>query len=46
VATTFSIILFAALTLPLLLGGAVAVALTGTNIADLRHRAKLGAGEI
>ena len=46
VATTFSIIMFAALTLPLLLGGAVAVALTGTNISDLRQRAKLGAGEI
>jgi hypothetical protein len=45
-AKTFSIIMFAALTLPLLLGGAVAVALTGTNIADLRDRAKLGAGEL
>ena len=39
-ATTFSIILFGALTLPLLLGGAVATALTGLNIGELRDRAK------
>ncbi|MEI9973173.1 MAG: lysylphosphatidylglycerol synthase domain-containing protein [Ignavibacteriota bacterium] len=38
-AKTFSIILFGALTLPLLLGGAVATALTGSNIGELRDRA-------
>jgi uncharacterized protein (TIRG00374 family) len=41
-ATTFSIILFGALTLPLLIGGAVATALTGVNIGELRDRAKQG----
>lgn len=41
-AKTFSIILFGALTLPLLLGGAVATALTGSNIGELRDRAKRG----
>jgi uncharacterized protein (TIRG00374 family) len=40
VAKTFSIILFGTLTLPLLLGGAVAVALTGLNIGELRDRAR------
>jgi uncharacterized protein (TIRG00374 family) len=45
VATTFSFIMFAALTLPLLLGGAVAVALTGTDITELRDRARLGTAE-
>jgi len=39
-ATTFSIILFGALTFPLLAGGAVATALSGTNIGDLRTHAK------
>lgn len=43
VAKTFSIILFGALTLPLLLGGALAVALTGVNIAELRDRARRSA---
>jgi uncharacterized protein (TIRG00374 family) len=38
-AKTFSIILFGALTLPLLIGGAVATALTGTKIGELRDRA-------
>jgi uncharacterized protein (TIRG00374 family) len=41
-AKTFSIILFGALTLPLLLGGAVATALTGSSIAELRDRARSG----
>jgi hypothetical protein len=41
-AKTFSIILFGALTLPLLLGGAVAPALTGSNIGELRDRARRG----
>ena len=39
-AKTFSIILFVALTLPLLIGGAVATALTGVNIGELRDRAR------
>jgi uncharacterized protein (TIRG00374 family) len=42
-ATTFSFVLFCALTLPLLIGGAVATALTGLNIGELRDRAKRGA---
>lgn len=42
-AKTFSIILFVALTLPLLIGGAVATALTGVNIGELRDRARRGA---
>jgi len=41
-AKTFSIILFGSLTLPLLLGGAVATALTGSKIGELRDRAKQG----
>jgi uncharacterized protein (TIRG00374 family) len=41
-AKDFSFILFGSLTLPLLLGGAVAVALTGLNIAELRDRARHG----
>jgi hypothetical protein len=41
-AKTFSIILFGALTLPLLLGGAVATALTGLNLGELRDKAKRG----
>src|SRR5271157_650506 len=41
-AKTFSIILFVALTVPLLIGGAVATALTGLNIGELRDRAKAG----
>jgi uncharacterized protein (TIRG00374 family) len=44
-ATTFSIILFAALTLPLLIGGAVATALTGVDIGELRDRARRGASQ-
>ncbi len=42
VAKTFSIILFAVLTGPLLVGGAIATALTGVNIHELRDRAKKG----
>ncbi len=38
-AKTFSIILFASLTLPLLIGGAFATALTGINIREIRARA-------
>jgi glycosyltransferase 2 family protein len=41
-AKTFSIILFLAQTLPLLIGGAVATALTGSNIGELHDRAKQG----
>ena len=41
-AKTFSILMFFALTLPLLLGGAVAVALTGLNLTDIRMHAKRG----
>jgi len=41
-AIAFSFILFGALTLPLLIGGAVATALTGSNIGELRKRAKRG----
>jgi hypothetical protein len=42
VAKTFSFLMFIALTLPLLLGGAVAVALTGLNLTDIRASAKRG----
>jgi len=42
-AKTFSIILFGSLTLPLLIGGAVATALTGVNIHELRERARRSA---
>ena len=39
-AKTFSFIMFAALTLPLLIGGAVATAQSGLNLGELRDRAK------
>jgi uncharacterized protein (TIRG00374 family) len=39
-ATTFSFIMFVVITLPLLLGGALAVALTGLNLKEIRHRAR------
>ena len=39
-ATTFSILVFGAITLPLLLGGAIAVALTGLNIREIHQRAR------
>ena len=38
-AKTFSFVMFFALTLPLLIGGAVATALTGLNLGELRERA-------
>ena len=41
VATTFSIILFGVWTLPIIVLGAIATALTGTNIAELRRRARM-----
>ena len=41
-ARTFAIILFSLQTLPLLLGGAVATALTDANIGELRDRARKG----
>jgi uncharacterized protein (TIRG00374 family) len=42
VAKTFSFIMFFALTLPLLIGGAIAVALTGLKLHEIRHRARHG----
>jgi glycosyltransferase 2 family protein len=42
VAQTFSIIMFAAWTLPLAVCGAIATALTGSNIGELHKRAKYG----
>ena len=39
-ATTFSFVLFLALTLPLLLGGAIATALTGLNLGQIHHHAR------
>jgi uncharacterized protein (TIRG00374 family) len=42
VATDFSFIMFFALTLPLLIGGAIATALTGLNLTELRKRAHRG----
>ena len=41
-AKTFSFVLFFALTLPLLIGGAIATALTGLNLGELRDRAHRG----
>ena len=42
VAKTFSFLMFFALTLPLLIGGAVALALTGLNLKEVRYHAKRG----
>lgn len=42
-AKTFSFVLFFALTLPLLIGGAIATALTGLNLGELRDQAQRGA---
>jgi uncharacterized protein (TIRG00374 family) len=42
VAKSFSIMMFGALTLPLLLGGALAVALTGLNIREIHSHARRG----
>jgi glycosyltransferase 2 family protein len=39
-AKTFSLLYWAASTLPLLIGGAIATALTGVNIGELRNRAR------
>ncbi|HTT63991.1 MAG TPA: lysylphosphatidylglycerol synthase transmembrane domain-containing protein [Bryobacteraceae bacterium] len=39
-ATTFSFVLFLALTLPLLVGGAIATALTGLNLGEIHHHAR------
>jgi hypothetical protein len=44
-AKTFSIILYVVLTLPLLIGGGIATALTGVNISELRNRARTGASQ-
>jgi hypothetical protein len=46
-AKTFSFIMFVAWTLPLLVGGAIALALAGVNLGDLRDRARnsLSSGE-
>jgi uncharacterized protein (TIRG00374 family) len=44
-AKTFSFIMFFALTLPLLIGGAVATALTGLNLGELRDRARSSVAE-
>ena len=41
-ARTFSMVLFFFLTVPLLLGGAVATALTGLNLKEIRNRAQEG----
>ncbi|PWU12280.1 MAG: hypothetical protein C5B51_00905 [Terriglobia bacterium] len=43
-AKTFSFVLFFATVLPLIIGGAIAVAFTGVNIAELRNRAQRGFG--
>ena len=45
-AKTFSFIMFFALTLPLLIGGAVATSLTGLNLAELRDRARRVSAEV
>ena len=42
-AKTFSIIMFAALTVPLLAGGAIATAITGLDLGELRKRARTSA---
>ncbi len=42
-AKTFSFIMFFALTVPLLIGGAVATARSGLNLAELKDRAQKGA---
>jgi len=42
VAKDFSFIMFFAMTIPLLIGGAIATALTGLNLSELRERAHKG----
>ncbi|HWB84713.1 MAG TPA: lysylphosphatidylglycerol synthase transmembrane domain-containing protein [Bryobacteraceae bacterium] len=44
-AKTFSFVMFFALTVPLIVGGAIAVALTGLNLGQIRDRAKFGTEE-
>lgn len=41
-AATFSFVLFLALTLPLMAGGAIATALTGLNLGEIHHHARRG----
>jgi hypothetical protein len=41
-AKTFSFIMYVAWTLPLLVGGAIALALAGVNLGDVRDRASRG----
>ena len=41
-AAKFSVIMFVALTMPLLIGGAIAVALSGLNLKEIRRRAHAG----
>jgi hypothetical protein len=41
-ATDFAFVYYFATVLPLLIGGAIAVALTGLNIGELRERAQRG----
>jgi uncharacterized protein (TIRG00374 family) len=41
-AKTFSFVYLTAQTMPLLIGGAIATALTGLNLGELRERARLG----
>jgi hypothetical protein len=43
---TFSILYLTAQTLPLLIGGAIATALTGLNLGELRERARLRSTEV
>jgi uncharacterized membrane protein YbhN (UPF0104 family) len=45
-AKTFSFIMFFALTLPLLIGGAVATSLTGLNLGELRDRARRSSADL
>ncbi len=45
-AKTFSFIMFVALTLPLLIGGAVATAQSGFNLGELRDRARKSASAV
>ncbi len=41
-AATFSFVLWGALTLPLIAGGAIATALTGLNLSEIHHHARRG----
>jgi uncharacterized protein (TIRG00374 family) len=46
VAKTFSFVMFVVLTLPLLIGGALAVALSGLNLKEIRRRAHAGSDAV